>query len=184
MCGGYNRGFMREDASLEVIFISDEEDQSFGTVPFYIDSYKSIKGALNTKLFHAHAIVGDKETGCNVNGSDADAGAGPGARYIALQEATGGVFGSICDESYAPVLGSIGELAFGLKNEFYLSSQADPGAGSMQVWVDSGGGYQECVDGWMFSEPTNSIIFDPEGPCMPAGGEKIRVTYTSVCFAE
>jgi hypothetical protein len=182
-CGGWNRGFLRDDASLEIVFLSDEEDQSPGSVPFYIDYFMSIKGFLNTNLFHAHAIVGPKPSGCSSGGSDSD-GADDGARYIAVQEATGGKFGSICSTNYSTILADIGNVAFGLQVQFFLTAQADSSPGSMKVWLDRGTGYQECTTGWNFNQPTNSVVFDQSGTCMPVAGDKIKVWYKMVCFTE
>ncbi len=175
-CGGHNRGFLRDDAALEIIFLSDEEDQSPGSVPFYIDYFKSIKGVMNEGLFHAHAIVGDKPSGCNIS---QDEGADAGKRYIDVQEATGGEFGSICDSSFATVLEDIGDTAFGNQVQFFLSAQADPN--NVKVWVDSGTGYQECLNGWYFEPASSSVIFDETGPCMPQPNDEIKIWYQMIC---
>lgn len=177
-CGGFNSGLVRKDAALEVVFVSDEEDQSPGSVPFYIDFYKSIKGFLNEDMFHAHAIVGDWNSGCTISQDD---GADAGNRYIEVQKATGGVFGSICDDSFASVLTDIGNKAFGLQVQFFLSAQADGTPGNIKVWVDAGGGYKECAQGWTYHPDTNSVEFDEAGPCMPQAGDKIKIWYKMVC---
>ena len=59
-CGGANRGFLREEAVLEVVFVSDEDDFSEGNLNFYVDFLKSLKGFRNEGRFHAHAIVGSR----------------------------------------------------------------------------------------------------------------------------
>jgi hypothetical protein len=164
-----------------VVLISDEEDQSPGSVPFYIDFFKSIKGFVNDDMFHAHAIVGDKNGGCKIS---QDEGADAGKRYIEIQEATGGEFGSICDQDFSQVLQDIGNKAFGLQKGFYLSAQADGAPGNIKVWVDSGSGYVECNSGWVYDAPTNSVVFDPTGTCMPEAGDEIKVWYKMVCNNE
>ena len=176
-CGGHNRGFIRPDAALEIILVSDEEDQSPGSVPFYIDFFKSIKGVMNESLFHAHAIVGDYSGGCN--GGSTEDGADAGKRYIDVQEATGGVFGSICDSSFASVLEDIGDTAFGPHVQHFLSAQADPD--NVKVWVDSGGGFQECTAGWNYNPATNSVIFDVDDPCMPQENDEVKIWYKMAC---
>lgn len=175
--GGYNEGFVRTDAALEVVFVSDEEDQSPGSVPFYIDYYRSIKGFLNEDMFHAHAIVGDKNGGCKIS---QDEGADAGKRYIEVQDATGGVFGSICDSSFSQVLEDIGNKAFGLQIQFFLSAQADSTPGSVKVWVNG----QECLAGWNYDTATNAVIFDEDGACMPQAGDEIQIWYKMVCNTE
>lgn len=173
--GGYNEGFVRTDAALEIVFVSDEEDQSPGSVPFYIDFYKSIKGFMNEDMFHAHAIVGDFNGGCSISQDD---GADAGKRYIEIQEATGGVFGSICDDDFSTVLEDIGNKAFGLQVQFFLSAQAD--AANVKVWVNN----VECAAGWTYDPQTNAVVFDENGTCMPQAGDEIKVWYQMICNTE
>lgn len=168
-CGGYNRSFLREDASLEIVFVSDEEDQSRGTIEFYIDFFASIKGAANSSLFHASAIVGPRG-GCTDSGGAADAG----DRYIDVADATGGVTASICDTDFSATLATIGERAFGLRVQWFLSRIADP---ATVVVTDSDG---STMGGWSYDESTNSVVFTDATAPLP--GEAFDVSYTALCF--
>ena len=168
-CTGANTGFIREDAALELVFISDEEDQSSGPLSFYIDFFKSIKGFANESMMHAHSIVGTSGDTC-----EADVG----NRYIEVATQTGGKVGSICATNFAAVLASIGDVAFGLKVQFFLSAVAE--APTVQVWVNG----QECTTGWVYDAPTNSVIFDENGACMPQEGEGIDVAYKMLCLQD
>ena len=139
---------------------------------FYIDFLKSIKGFMNEGLMHAHAIVGDAGSGCTSSNGDA----GAGDRYIEVANQTGGKVGSICDDNFASVLASIGELAFGLKVQFFLSANAEPG--TVEVTVAGAA----CNTGWEFDEDSNSVIFDPNGSCMPQEGDSISIYYKMLCL--
>ena len=111
-CGGHNRGFLRKDARLEVVFVSDEEDKSAGTLSYYANFLSSVKGAANKGSLHAHAIIGvPGETSCQVQ---------EGKRYNALAQSTGGVVASICSPSFAKDLESIAAAAFGTSHQFFL----------------------------------------------------------------
>lgn len=173
-CGGHNAGFLRKEAALEVVFVSDEEDQSPAPVSFYVDFLKSIKGFANDNLMHAHAIVGDSPGGCTSSDGSADAG----KRYIEVATQTGGKVASICDSSFAAALSTIGNVAFGLKEQFFLSAVAQPG--TVKVWVDD----FECAGGWFYDIPSNSVIFDDMGVCMPQEGQKIKIYYKMLCLQE
>lgn len=173
-CGGHNAGFLRKEAALEVVFVSDEEDQSPAPVSFYVDFLKSIKGFANDNLMHAHAIVGDSPGGCTSSAGTADAG----KRYIEVAMQTGGKVASICDSSFASALATIGDVAFGLKEQFFLSAVAEPG--TVKVWVDD----LECAGGWFYDIPSNSVIFDDMGGCMPQEGQKIKIYYKMLCLQE
>jgi hypothetical protein len=173
VCGGVNRGFIREDAALEVIAITDEQDQSPATPDFYIDFFHSIKGFANPNLFHFHAITGP-EGGCSSSWGEAESG----DRLIEVQSATNGIFHSICDQDYASALKDIGNIAFGLKKQFFLTRVADPS--TVKVWVKG----VECqsAGAWVYDQPSNSVIFDEYGSCMPQPGDAIKVWYKTVCY--
>ena len=172
-CGGYNRGFLRDDAALEVVYVSDEEDQSQATLNFYVDFLKNIKGFRNEALMHAHAIVGaidGRAADCNSNHGAADAG----RRYVEVAQRTNGGVHSICDNDFGRALRDIGTQAFGLPVQFFLSRPAV--RASIEVFVDD----VAQPNGWNFDEPTNSIIFDENS--VPQPGQTIRVTYEARCF--
>ncbi len=170
-----NAGFLRDDAALEVIVVADEEDQSPAPVGFYVLWLKSLKGAANVGLVHLNALVGDPVTGCEApNGADQ---AEAGDRYVAAQQATGGVFASICGIDYAGALASIGNAIHAPKRQVVLSGPADPA--TLSVWVDD----VECSPlAWAYDAPGNSIVFDDGTACTPAPGDTIKVLYQALCL--
>lgn len=174
-CGGWNKGFLREDAQLEIIVLSDEEDQSPAAPGFYVDFFKSIKGFYNVGMMHFNAIVGPKG-GCTApDGGTAE----EGKRYNYVADETGGKKGSICDSDYGPIMNEIGAQAFDLKVQFFLTRIADPP--TIKVWVNG----KECKQpAWKYDQPSNSIIFDKSGACMPQPGDKIKVYYKVLCLKQ
>jgi hypothetical protein len=173
-CGGWNMGFIRKNAALEIVFVSDEEDSSPAALNFYIDFFKELKGFANDNLFHAHAIVGDKDTGCNGPGGSASAG----NRYIDVAQQTGGKFHSICDANWADKLEDIGEAAFGLKVQFFLTRPAVPN--TVTVKVDG----KLCNNGWEYKGASNSVVFDENAACMPQEGQEVEIHYDVLCYAQ
>jgi len=183
-CGGYNAGFLRDDAQLEFLALSDEEEQSPGGLPLYIDFLKNIKGWYNVDMMHFNAIVGitgvpatpsSSSTGGDCVGSDGGT-ADNGARYLEMVKETNGISDSICNDSYAAVMKKIGDVTFHPKVQFFLSRLADPATVSVKVNDNA------CTVGWHYDSPSNSIIFDPKGTCMPGPGDKIRVEYDTLCL--
>ena len=86
-----NAGFLRPDASLFLIFVSDEDDSSFGEVTYFYRAFETLRGAGNEGVVSVSAIVGDPDIdgaagaepgGCPA-GSEARAAAA-GTRYVAL----------------------------------------------------------------------------------------------------
>lgn len=177
-CVGYNRGFLREGASLEIVFVSDEEDQSPAQIAFYIDYFKSIKGFRNEGLLRCWAIVGDSPNGCQTNDGAADAG----RRYIDVADATGGRFHSICDGEFAQAMQDIGHTAFSLRVQFFLSRVAELGT----IVVEVEGQPMPAQDGnglvnWEYDPDSNSVIFLSDAT-IPQPGEQITITYRARCF--
>jgi len=175
-CGGWNRGFLRKDAGLEVVILSDEEDQSDADITFYINFFYSIKGPANKNLFHLHAIVGNAQKGCTGAGNNS---ADAGDKYIEVANATGGKVGSICDSSFANVLKSIGNIAFGLTVQFFLSRTPDPD--TITVTVD-GQACQAGANSWSYDAATNSVTFVEGGSCMPKEGQTLSIHYETLCI--
>ncbi len=177
-CGGRNRAFLREEAALEVVIVSDEEDASPGDLNFYINFFKSIKGFYNTNLFHLHSIVGDYQNGC----SSSAGGAGAGNRYIAVSNGTGGAVVSICDPTFATGLSSIGDIAFGLRTQFFLGRVPD--ATTIQVTVAGAGCTSANGANWVYQDTSNSVIFSENGACMPQAGQQVEINYRTLCFLQ
>jgi len=172
---GANKGFLRDDAKLSVIFLSDEEDQSVPEISFYIDFYRSKKGMHNVNMLEVYAICGDKDGGCQSGGSS-EGGAAAGKRYIEVAQACNPndtYFQSICMESYAPIYDMLAENLFALRNQFNLTRLADPE--TIAVKVNGTPNFD-----WEYDEETNSIVFPPENP--PGAGAVIVVDYDTICL--
>jgi hypothetical protein len=170
LCGGRNRTFIRENASLELVFLSDEDDVSERAASFYTDFFRSIKGFRNTSLFHANAIVGGRG-GCSSSSGDAV----EGSKYLDLADETGGVVASICDSNFASALSTIGNRAFGLRVEFFLTRPADPS--TITVRVEG----TPVASGWTYDATSNSILWSNEATA-PQPGQEFEVEYDAQCF--
>ena len=157
--------------------MTDEEDQSPGELPFYENFLKSIKGVFNSNLLHVHTIVGPAG-GCQSSAGDAVAG----YRYIDMANATGGNAISICESDFATGLQTIGEIAFGLKVQFFLSRLAQEE--TLEVKVEGVPCDAASGDNWSYDPLGNSIVFNDSGACMPQPGEDIWIHYETVCFFE
>ncbi len=170
-CGGPNGDFLREDAQLEIVVVSDSDDHSPGEAAVYADFLKALKGYYRVSMMHLSAVL-MPAGGCDATGD-------PGLqdqRYGQVAVATGGMLGSICDESWATTLSSGGSVSFHLKVQYFLTHLADPS--TVRVFLDD----VECPDGWKFDAPSNSILFDPEGACVPQPNQRITVKYNELCL--
>jgi hypothetical protein len=103
-----NTGFLRPDASLFLIFVSDEDDASFGEVSYFYRAFETLKGAGNEGVISVSAIVGDPDIdgpmgpergGCPI--APAEATAAAGTRYVALSMYSRGLSAEfrVCDNA-------------------------------------------------------------------------------------
>jgi hypothetical protein len=129
-----NAGFLRRDAFLSVIVLSDEDDFS-GTVPIGLDNFirwlPTLKDDASQVSFSS--IVGPSG-GCG--------NAVEGIEYLAVTRALGGVEHSICESSWATILEDLGMQAAGLRDEFSLSRLPDV----------------ETLEGWMIKDGDRSPL--------------------------
>ena len=174
---GYNAGFLRDDAKLTVIYVSDEDDQSPGEVEFYVQYFLNLKGT--AEWVTLSAICGDLPDGC----SDPTMGdASPGVRYHAALTRTGGAFHSICQSDWSGLMTDLGEDAFAPIRTFPLSRPADPA--TIAVTVDNNpvpeAGIPNGPNGWTYIQQNNAVWFGDN--VLPDVGSVVRITYTALCL--
>ena len=141
-----NDGFLRDDASLHLVMVSDEEDQSIDTVTGYVSGYQSLK--VDPDMVYVNGFTGQL-TGCG--------SASPGVRYEQAVSMTGGVSESVCALDWSAAMEDIADQASvtALQDTFALTHQAI--AGSVEVAVDG----VPQVAGWAYDEVINAVVFDP-----------------------
>jgi len=129
MLNGYNAGFIREEAYLSLIFVSDEEDSSWEPVANYINFFWSVKGNREREAFNASALVGADEAGDAADCGDLSSlytGARAAYRYVDVAHQTEGVVRSICEEDFTPIITEMGLNSSRLTDRFEFSRAPDP----------------------------------------------------------
>jgi hypothetical protein len=153
----YNKGFLRDDASLSIIVISDENDYS-GNMPVTQDEFIAWLQTMKSEpgMVTFSSIVGPDPSGC--------ATAEAGAQYLRVTREVGGIEWSICDSDWSTVLELLGMQAAGLKREFYLSQV--PVEESIAVWVEEDGDevHFDAGTDWTYDRARNSIRFSEYVP--------------------
>ncbi|HEX8437686.1 choice-of-anchor D domain-containing protein [Archangium sp.] len=162
-----NAHFLRQDASLAVIVVTDEEDFSPQPVSFYETFLEGLKGGDASKVVFS-AIAGPKDLGSCPKASSS------GHRYIQLAEATGGVVESICTPHWADSLKRTAERISASTRGFPLSERPLD-TSRIEVRVDG----VEVKTGWTYDGATHSILF--QKGAVPAPGSHVRVTYPVDC---
>ena len=149
--GWQNEDFIRDDANLSIIVISDENDYSTAvSLPEFISWLEDFKPDLEMTSFSS--IVGPRPNGC-------DTAYEAGTDYLAVTDAVGGIDWSICNSNWDEVLVELGMQAAGLKNEFFLSEV--PIEETIVVTVVDGDDVWEFDSGtdYLYSRSRNSVTF-------------------------
>ena len=157
--GGCNDGLVREDASLNIVMISDEPEQSVNNYSYYVSLFQSLKDNADDVVIHA--IGGDYPGGC-----------GSASAYTGAYEATvatGGLFLSICATDWGPHLQDLAEGSATDLSSFELTDW--PVEETIVVKID---GVTTTI-GWEYNRTDNAIDFN-EG-YVPEGGSTIEVEY-------
>lgn len=107
--------FMRPDAYLYIVFVTDEDDNSAEDVRYFWRKFELAKGIGNSSMVTTAAIIGDvPANNCRAT---------PGVKYKALSDLTGGEVGSICDNNFSATLGRLASNAVGLRRRFVLGEK-------------------------------------------------------------
>lgn len=173
--GQPNAGFLRPNAALAIIVLTNEDDSSFGTTDHYARVFRALKGKGNENLVSFSVIGGSLPNGCvspgesGLYGSTAD----PAVRYGEVATKTGGIIGSICDASFEQTLIRIAQALNTLKRVFPLT--LPPIANSVSVTVNGAAIAQDPVNGWQYRADTNSVVF--LGNYVPPPGATVRLQY-------
>jgi len=156
---GCNYGLVRESASLNLIGVSDEPEQSIQNYSTYVSLFQSLKA--NPDDVVMHAIGGDYPSGC-----------GSASAYTGFYEATvatGGLFLSICASDWGAYLEALAEGSAADLSTFELTDWPVPE--TIVVRVD---GVTTTV-GWAYNPTDNAIDF--ESDYVPEGGSTIEIEY-------
>lgn len=127
---GMNHGFPRDDASVSVIFVSDEQDSSPDSVPMYADAYYDVKGQRARDAFNASALTVMSRGTCT---PDQFSESSPGTRYIDLANVTGGVVGNLCQEDFTGIVHDLALTTSAMRDTFFLSHK--PNLDTLEVWI-------------------------------------------------
>lgn len=158
-----NRGFLRDEAALAVVFVGDEDDHSPDDVDTYVRFLRSKKGSGQPQRAVISAIA-PTAARCSTAG-------GTGTRYAEAAMKTGGDVLDICAPDYGPLLQAVAQKAFSPQDRFPLS--AVPQGGQVAVEIDG----TPQSSGWRYDGPTNSVVFNAP----PPAGAKIAIRYRRAC---
>jgi len=186
-----NVGFLRPDAMLNIIFLSDENDCSdFGALgadasgeQCYTESEKlepvsdlvaRLRDAkLDPSRINVSGIIGPPQV-------DACADTVPGHRYEVAIAAFAGISADICTPAYDSIMEDLGLIATGIWDTFALSYVPDPDTMEVAILPADGPEYPVAaseVDGWTYIDDDTAPRIQFHGAAIPPRGSLVSVTY-------
>jgi hypothetical protein len=171
---GEGRGFLREDALLAVIALSNEDDYSSGSVQFYADFLESTKPKLKGRIqqWVVNFIgVPDLASSCStaLDGIYKE----PGLRWIELAQRSGGLVQPICDTDLGKAVSNISQRIVEMLTDFPINGK--PKVETIKVRVDGVVVPRSRENGWDYIPELNVIRFF--GNFVPGATSRIFVDY-------
>lgn len=168
-----NAGFLREQADLSLIFVSDEEDSSPLPVNEYINAFREVKGQRERSSFNASSLTVLDPAGC-----DSTAGSTPGNRYVDVAAQTHGVARDLCAQDFEAIVTDLSLNSSRLRDTFFLGDTPDlttltVAVANEEVPCDSGEWTFEFVNEG--GEDLPAIVFDRNN--LPPISSQVTVRY-------
>ncbi|MBL8956685.1 MAG: hypothetical protein JNK82_38280, partial [Myxococcaceae bacterium] len=175
-----NVGFLRPDAVLAVVAVTDAGDQSQLPESVVVGLLRNIKGAQRPQMF-SYNVIGPF-----------GASSPPGCEYDPYHEPTlheslvtafGGQKGEICRQTWAMQLQDVGKTAFGYRKTFYLNALPDLTQvprfvvklnNIVMPETDAGGAVI-----WSYDPLSNSMTFSAQ--YVPEPGQSLTIEYRTLC---
>ncbi len=183
-----NAGFVRDNAFLAVVLVTDEDDFSHdGTAQYErydrplhtIESYVSFLDGItkSTPAARRHSVNTISINSQSCLDSIFNGAQKIGVRVGQLADATGGIKGNLCGD-FANELQIISKSIVELSTQFYI--EGDPVPSSIRVYVDGAEIPRSSANaagngGFAYNETANSIIF--QGEYIPPQSANIQVTF-------
>ncbi len=166
-------GFIRSDAMLSVVIVSDEEDSSPYSVNEYVNGFRRLKGDARDGVRVSAATMMTRET-CPVVGEEGT----PGYRYVLAAEEGDGVSVDLCSGDFAAGVAEIAFNASRLRSVFHLAELPD--AASIAVYLD--GVALPCRDGaWSYQQVAVDGVLGPaivfDAATLPPPGATVAVYF-------
>ena len=160
-----NAGFLREEATLSIIVVTDENDSSGISASSFVSWLQGLKAEPDMARFNGFFDTLFEDFFSWGDG------------YITVVEDTGGFYDSINTSSFDLALQELSFAAAGMTVIFYLTEEPAT-LSDMTVTVDGVTIAQDSENGWTYDSETNALTFN--GDSIPGPGSSVNVSYTTV----
>ncbi len=183
--GAHNSGFLRPDAYLAIVLVTDTLDQSPNSGSYYLNALLNVVGFHRANEFSISGIIptpAGPRSGCVYDDKSASMSS---TKLIDLINQTGGLYDNICTQNWSTTLEQLSQRIFGNKSRFSLTSAPDISASAqpMRVLVNGTEVPRSTTPGdggWTLDTLNNTINFDPMNT--PEPGDTIAVEYQVACL--
>ena len=166
LINGTNSGFLRNNAALSVIVVSDEDDNSSISTSNFVSFLNGLKSSPDLVRFSGFVgTITDLNVSCDRM---------EGTKYMDAAYQTGGFIIDICTNNYNIAMQEVALAAAGLVVRFPLE-QEPTSMSSITVTVDGQDVPQDLFNGWTYDARDNAIIF--HGDSIPENGSSVYVSY-------
>jgi hypothetical protein len=181
----HNAGFLRDEAHLAVVVVSDAADQDAAPLAFYQNFFLNIKGFKRQNMFTYSGIIPTQQIAPSGTCDYDESTAGQSTRTRELIARTGGVYDDICTPDWSKTLEGVGQLAFGYRTRFFLSNMPDLTVTPEPIVVlDDGQPFPATGSAgetrWSYDSVVNAIDFEP--PAVPKPGSTLAIKYHVACL--
>ncbi len=160
--GGCNEGLVREGASLHLVGVSDEPDQSVSSYSTYLTTFETYVDS--NDLLYVHGIGGDNPSGC-----------GSASAYTGIYEATvatGGTLVSICTTDWETTMATMGDaMVVEVAEDASFELTSTPSDESTIVVTVEG---TDISGSWTWDASTGTIIIDAS---VIEDGDAVEISY-------
>lgn len=168
-----NIGFLRGDALLVAIVLTNENDFSKESIEDYIHKLNVLKPPLPHRpqswIFNFVGVTGTNDEDCTTYGDYSSVG----KRYMELVKYSRGVSSTICTAVLRETLANVHRVILRNLTEIFLNRI--PTEGTLVVRFDGQIVPESEVDGWTYHAETNSIQF--HGDYIPTKATEIQITF-------
>jgi len=189
---GWNSGFLRDEAYLSIIVVSDEDESTSTTNSTYIKGDAGAKATLMAEFLSAvratkstarqgqirfDAVVAPSRAECPTmpaNMSGLAQNEPVGTVYMEMAVELGGITSNICND-FSSDIAEIGAELVVATTSFHLLQPPVGGADGISVVVNGVEVYQDATNGWTYDEVSQNVSF--HGAAIPAVGAQVSVSY-------
>ncbi len=156
--------FFREEATLIIIFVSDERDHS-GSWSNYISFFDTVKPQ---GKFVPYGVFGDVPNGCSYSNGNIFRSADAGLGYWNLIDHYGGTWFSICSNDWGVQLQQLAHEV--TSRDVFILENLDPIVDTIEVKVNG-----QITHDWSYESSLNAVVFN--NGHIPEAGQTITVDY-------